>query len=134
MNCRVCNTPAAPCELAFKGEDGKGMCVRCMEAKLQEIENRKRVLGCGYCGETFYTYPSVSEHPTLEDHKAAIAAFAKHDAECAANPVGCRMRAAEAACVAVWNRWKGIALELFPKETRTALDMCRAVAESLEDK
>jgi hypothetical protein len=37
MNCRICNTPSAPCELADKKEDGKGLCLACLVKQRDEM-------------------------------------------------------------------------------------------------
>jgi len=41
MNCRTCNVPLAPHELADKGEDGKGVCLGCL---VKERDRLKREL------------------------------------------------------------------------------------------
>ena len=37
MNCRTCNTPAAPCELVQHESDGKGQCIRCLERERNKL-------------------------------------------------------------------------------------------------
>jgi hypothetical protein len=67
------------------------------EARVKELEADKRSMGCGYCGHTFYSYPT--DKPTDTDHEAALRAFVEHDAKCEHNPLAKRIAELEAAAV-----------------------------------